>query len=237
MFDLNIQISEWRASILQSESFSKDNVDELESHLCESISQLVQQGLSAEEAFWVGLRRLGDTKALAVEFSKVHPTPSWSKRWQWMLIGYLIVALGKTAIMTVAGFASALGAMRGLNGVAGSLVYILGTILLSSLVTLLVVARVRRTGEMTSLLTQRLLTWGRSHYIIAIIFFGICLVVMTVAERVSRALFSLFSNMAESARFEHTAEYFHFVVSVALPFVLLLVILWLSRQSRTAAHG
>lgn len=93
MFDLNKSVENWRSSLLQRESVSASEVDELESHLRDSVDALSSSELSAEEAFWVATRRVGSPEAIALEFTKINGARTWSRRVQWMLAGYLLISL------------------------------------------------------------------------------------------------------------------------------------------------
>jgi len=86
-FDLNQQIQVWRENLGQSPAFCGENLDELETHLRDSISLLEARGLSAEEAFSVAARRMGTSGSLAAEFGKVHRQAVWMDRIFWMLVG------------------------------------------------------------------------------------------------------------------------------------------------------
>lgn len=51
----------------------RESLDELETHLADSIAASHRRGLTDEEAFHVAVGRVGSGKALALEFSKVNP--------------------------------------------------------------------------------------------------------------------------------------------------------------------
>jgi len=86
-FDLNRAIQQWRANLAQSPAFRGENLNELESHLDDSIATWQSCGLSAEEAFMVATNRIGKGGALESEFGKVNGTAVWLDRFFWMLIG------------------------------------------------------------------------------------------------------------------------------------------------------
>ena len=89
-FDLNRAIQHWRENLAQSPAFRSENLNELESHLCDSITTLQTRGLSAEEAFLVAAKRIGKGGALESEFGKVNDMAVWLDRLFWMLIGYQV---------------------------------------------------------------------------------------------------------------------------------------------------
>jgi hypothetical protein len=86
-FDLNTALQRWRENLTQSPQFRAENVQELESHLRDSISAWRAKGLSDEEAFLIATRRLGATQALEPEFAKVNGKEVWLDRLLWMAIG------------------------------------------------------------------------------------------------------------------------------------------------------
>jgi hypothetical protein len=74
-FDMNLMIRQWREKLAQSTTVSRESLDELESHLRDSATELEQRGLSAEEAYMVAARRIGPSGALEIEFEKAMPPP------------------------------------------------------------------------------------------------------------------------------------------------------------------
>lgn len=64
-------------------------LDELETHLRDSVSALQSKGLNSEEAFLIASRRIGDHEPLAAELTKVHPGEWITSRLAWMLLGML----------------------------------------------------------------------------------------------------------------------------------------------------
>ena len=92
-FDLNRAIQQWRENLGQSPAFRSENLNELETHLCDSIATLRTRGLSAEEAFTIATRRIGKGGSLETEFGKVNQRAVWLDRVLWMLIGIQIWGL------------------------------------------------------------------------------------------------------------------------------------------------
>ena len=112
-FDLNRAIQQWRENLGQSPAFQRENLNELESHLRDSVAVLQTCGLSAEEAFLIATRRIGKGGSLETEFSKVNGTAVWLDRFFWMVIGYQVwVFLSGTIAMLSRG-----ALFFGLNGV------------------------------------------------------------------------------------------------------------------------
>jgi hypothetical protein len=113
-FDLNSAIQHWRDNLAQSPAFSGENLNELESHLRDSIANLQTGRLSSEEAFLIGVRRTGDVGALQAEFGKVNSQVVWLDRFLWLLLGvqfwvFIVWADG------VVGQSAVFVGLRGLN--------------------------------------------------------------------------------------------------------------------------
>lgn len=87
MFDLNYSILNWKQNLLGNESFTRENIDELESHLTEQINDLTGAGLNDEEAFWVAQKRIGTIETLNDEFTKINTLDILRKKVYWMLTG------------------------------------------------------------------------------------------------------------------------------------------------------
>src|SRR5579864_713458 len=85
-FDLNHAIQQWRAELAQSSAFRGENLDELETHLRDSVTALQTRDLSAEEAFLVATKRVGTGAVLVKEFGKVNAVNIWVERSLWALI-------------------------------------------------------------------------------------------------------------------------------------------------------
>ena len=113
LFDLNRAIQQWRESLGASPAFQRENLEELEAHLRDSMAALASRGLSMEEAFWVATRRIGTGDALAPEFGKVNRQTVWLDRLFWMLIGLQVWGFISGSIVALSRDALLLG----LNGV------------------------------------------------------------------------------------------------------------------------
>jgi len=77
MFELESQIRKWRAHLRSTGSVGAQDLEELESHLRDSVEELTAQGITTEEAFLVSLRRMGDAEALSHEFAKISTENLW----------------------------------------------------------------------------------------------------------------------------------------------------------------
>lgn len=77
MFDLETQIRSWSDHLRAHGNFTEADLSELESHLRDQIEDLEASGLSAEEAFLIGVKRLGNVDAISHEFAKVNSENLW----------------------------------------------------------------------------------------------------------------------------------------------------------------
>jgi hypothetical protein len=71
VFDVNKAIADWRNGVAKVSKIGGDDLDELESHLHDHVEQLIEQGLTAQEAFSQAASQLGDADGLQREYSKV----------------------------------------------------------------------------------------------------------------------------------------------------------------------
>lgn len=105
-FDLTRALADWRRQLSQSPAYRSENLEELESHLRDSVAGLGGQGLSEEEAFIIATHRIGTMRGLESEFAKVNGKEVWLNRLLWMLVGVqawsligtLSAALGGTSL-------------------------------------------------------------------------------------------------------------------------------------------
>ena len=93
LFDLNAAIRRWRENLAQSPNFRGDDLDELESHLRDSVTQLQSQSLSEEEALTIAARRVGPGAMLSAEFGRINTSGLWIDRMLWMLLGAVSVSI------------------------------------------------------------------------------------------------------------------------------------------------
>ena len=113
-FDLNTAIQRWREHLSQSPQFRPENVEELETHLRDSVASLQGKALSEEEAFLVATRRLGGVPVLEPEFAKVNGQAVWMNRLLWMLVGAQLWPLVRLCAGTVAD-TTVIGGLLGLG--------------------------------------------------------------------------------------------------------------------------
>jgi hypothetical protein len=108
-FDLNHAIKRWRETLAQSPAFRSENLDELETHLRDSVVDLQSRGLSPGEAFVIATKRVGNNEALEREFGRVNGKSVWLDRVLWMLIGIQVWGLASGLMASIARTTFALG--------------------------------------------------------------------------------------------------------------------------------
>jgi hypothetical protein len=79
MESVESQIAEWRAYVAEAPGVNGRDVDELEDHLRHQIAELNAAGLAADEAFLIGVKRLGDVDSLSREFAREHSGRLWKQ--------------------------------------------------------------------------------------------------------------------------------------------------------------
>lgn len=72
-------ISQWRGFVSRRPAVDADSVDELESHLRDSIDTLRAGGLAEDEAFLVAVKRLGAVDEVSREFAREHSDLLWKQ--------------------------------------------------------------------------------------------------------------------------------------------------------------
>src|SRR5690242_4946513 len=107
-FDLNLALQAWRENLAAQPTFRAENLDELESHLRDSVATLQTRGLSADEAFLIATRRVGTGSQLATEFGKVNQPAVWLDRFLWILIAFQIWKIISSASVFATAAASVL---------------------------------------------------------------------------------------------------------------------------------
>src|SRR5687768_269291 len=79
MESVESQIAEWRAYVATAPGVNGHDVDELEDHLRHQIAELNAVGLTADEAFLVAVKRIGDVDDLSREFAREHSGRLWKQ--------------------------------------------------------------------------------------------------------------------------------------------------------------
>ena len=76
---LEEQIGEWRSYVLRRQAIGAADVAELEDHLRSQVADLQAAGLNADEAFLIGVKRLGELDTLSREFAREHSERLWKR--------------------------------------------------------------------------------------------------------------------------------------------------------------
>jgi len=70
-------IGEWRGYVSRANGVGDHDIEELETHLRDQITDLGGSGLAADEAFLIAVKRLGDIDELSREFAREHGGRLW----------------------------------------------------------------------------------------------------------------------------------------------------------------
>lgn len=76
---LESQIAQWRGYVAGHRVISSADVDEMEGHLRDQVSDLSSAGLTASEAFLVAVGRMGSVDAISREFAREHSDRLWKQ--------------------------------------------------------------------------------------------------------------------------------------------------------------
>jgi len=76
---LEERIAEWRAYVSRRQAIHAVDVDELEDHLRNQVSDLQAGGLDEEEAFLIAVKRIGDLDALSQEYAREYSERLWKR--------------------------------------------------------------------------------------------------------------------------------------------------------------
>jgi hypothetical protein len=76
---LESQIEQWRTYLLRRQTIKSSDVAELEDHLREQVSGLMDNGLAPDEAFLVSVKRIGNLDSLSREFAVEHSDRLWKQ--------------------------------------------------------------------------------------------------------------------------------------------------------------
>ena len=79
MEGVEAQITEWRAYVAKAPAVNGRDLDELEGHLRDQIAELSDGGLTADEAFLIAVKRMGELDGLSREFAREHSDRLWKQ--------------------------------------------------------------------------------------------------------------------------------------------------------------
>jgi hypothetical protein len=76
---LDERVAEWRVWVSRRQAIDTPDMEELEDHLRSQVDDLLAAGLDEEEAFLIGVKRLGELDALSREFAREHSERLWKR--------------------------------------------------------------------------------------------------------------------------------------------------------------
>ena len=79
MFDIESEIRTWQNYLRSRGNFRESDLQELESHLRDEMEDLCRTGLSQDEAFFIAVKRIGNTGSLSREFAKGRTALLWKQ--------------------------------------------------------------------------------------------------------------------------------------------------------------
>ncbi len=100
---LEARIADWRGYLAKSRTIDESDADELEEHLRDRIDELTVAGLDDDEAFLVGVKRLGAVDALSREYAR----STSARLWKQLLPGTPSDARPRVELLEMIGFAIA----------------------------------------------------------------------------------------------------------------------------------
>ena len=77
--ELESQIGQWRGYVARRVAITGADVDEMEDHLRNQVSDLTTAGLAADEAFLVAVKRMGNVDSISREFAREHSDRLWKQ--------------------------------------------------------------------------------------------------------------------------------------------------------------
>ncbi|WP_029144540.1 permease prefix domain 1-containing protein [Microbacterium luticocti] len=103
MDDIETRIGQWRGYLSRRAVLHADDVAELEGHLRDQIERLEASGLSADEAFLIGVTRIGRINDLAGEYAREHS----DRLWKHLVLDETPEAAGRNGALLAIGLAVA----------------------------------------------------------------------------------------------------------------------------------
>lgn len=79
MFDLELNIRSWNNYVRAHGHLKDADILELENHLRDEIEDLTKAGLTQDESFLIGVKRLGNVSAISEEYAKVNTENLWKQ--------------------------------------------------------------------------------------------------------------------------------------------------------------
>jgi len=173
MFDLNEAIGKWRREMAESDACSSEELDEMESHLHDSVDDLKRIGLGGEEALLVAVHRLGDTRKIAREFVKSNRDGLITRRLVWFCAGILVYLFVNNSAHVVAEACTVVAAPLGLNGyMLGVMAFGLKTVILVA--TLFLLYRLILHADFSDKISNKLTNYKKRTILVSALAFSFC---------------------------------------------------------------
>ncbi|MAF12182.1 hypothetical protein CMK11_17185 [Candidatus Poribacteria bacterium] len=96
--DADDQIALWRCSLVEHDEILREDIDELEAHVRESVAACVADGLPRPQATAEAISVMGAPGAIAAEYAKADPGRVWRRRMQRMSLGALTASAAVASI-------------------------------------------------------------------------------------------------------------------------------------------
>ena len=77
--ELESQIGQWRGYVQGRRAIAAADVEEMEDHLRNQVSDLTTAGLASDEAFLVAVKRMGNVDSISREFAREHSDRLWKQ--------------------------------------------------------------------------------------------------------------------------------------------------------------
>lgn len=161
-FDLNRAVQQWRENLGDSPALRRENLDELETHLRDSIANLNNRGLAEDEAFLIATRRLGGETVLGREFGKVNSQAVWLNRVLWMLVGIQLNACVGFFVHTITFGTAALSVLPAANAIGLRTSPVLAGVVFGAIHLLAFSAALAAVWWLVFRQTSRISAWCRS---------------------------------------------------------------------------
>lgn len=117
-FDLKARLASWREGLKNHSAIGSDDIQELESHLLDTMDAMRRARLSEEEAFLVAAHRIGHPEELEKQYRCVRPAAVWRDRAQWMIVGIMAMWVVSGVSHLASNLVLLLGGRYAANGVA-----------------------------------------------------------------------------------------------------------------------
>jgi len=229
MHNLEQAIENWRNELLAQEALLAENIEELEDHLRTSLSHLVNQGLSEEEAFFIATKRMGTSTNLNAEYGKINLAVLWIQRLRWMILGVLVFyALNRFWILFAKVTSESL-LFYSNSPISSGILYVA----LSAILPIVVWIGLSSIAHTNSVLLNHLTTFFRfiskrprrwASFLVGLF------LVFPVAEIISAGIVTRLISPQMIGEYSRVAAWYGLISKLSLPIFGTLILLWLGRS-------